>query len=144
MQALPKTSSESEVISPSGSPRILVVDDDPSIVNLLREALSMEGYEILCGFDGQMAVQMARKYLPDLIVMDVAMPMTNGLKAFQFLRAGEDTRLIPVIFVSGELSKDVYPIVEQGSRVAHLKKPMDLEHLSSMVRQFIRQYPVVH
>src|SRR5579872_1085753 len=107
---------------PSEVPLILVVDDDPSIVNLLKESFILEGYKVSCGFDGQMAIQMARKQHPDLIILDVSMPMTNGLKAFEFLRSNEDTRLIPVIFVSGELSKDIYPIVESGSRVAHLKK----------------------
>lgn len=126
----------------SETPTILVVDDDPAIVNLLKESFTLEGYNVLCGFDGQMAVQMARKQHPDVIILDVSMPMTNGLKAFQFLRSNEDTRMIPVIFVSGELSKDIYPVVESGSRVAHLKKPMDLEHLNSMVRQFIQQFPV--
>ena|SRR5436190_13018794 len=121
---------------------ILVVDDDPSIVNLLREDLTEEGYNVLCGYDGQMAIQMARRQRPDLIIMDVAMPMTNGLKAFEYLRTCDDTRQIPVIFVSGEMSKDIFPIIQTAPRVAHLKKPMDLEHLNSMVRQFLKQYPV--
>ena len=142
MTAVARNHHESGDFIPSEAPTILVVDDDPSIVNLLKESFTLEGYKVLCGFDGQMAIQMARKQRPDLIVLDVSMPMTNGLKAFQFLRSNEDTRMIPVIFVSGELSKDIYPIVEAGSRVAHIKKPMDLEHLNSMARQFIQQFPV--
>ena len=45
---------------------ILVVDDDPAIVELVREDLTLEGYEVICGHDGQMAVQMAHKRQPDL------------------------------------------------------------------------------
>ncbi len=134
---------EDSLSQTSDAPTVLVVDDDTSIVNLLRESLTLEGYNVTCGFDGQMAVQLARKQIPDLIILDVSMPMTNGLKAFEYLRAAEETRMIPVIFLSGELSKNVFPTVEGGARVAHLKKPMDLDHLNSLVRQFIQQYPVV-
>jgi len=121
---------------------ILVVDDDPAVVNLLREDLQMEGYGVLCGYDGQMAVQMARREQPDLILLDVSMPMINGIKAFEFLRQSDHTRLIPVIFVSGELSRDVYPVIETAPRAAHIKKPIDFESLNSLVRHFLDQYPV--
>ena len=122
--------------------RILVVDDDAALVHLLRGSLESEGYRVCVGYDGQMAVQLARKEKPDLIVLDVAMPMLNGLKAFQYLRELQDTRAIPIIFLSGELTKDIYPLIEASPRVAHIKKPMDLEHLQSLIRQFIEQYPV--
>jgi CheY-like chemotaxis protein len=122
--------------------RILVVDDDPSIVNLIKEDLESLGFQVFSGFDGQMAIQLANQERPDLIILDVNMPMTNGLKAFEYLRRSPVTQPIPIIFVSGELSKDVYPLVAGSQRVAHLKKPMDLEHLNSMVLQFLRQYPV--
>jgi two-component system cell cycle response regulator len=122
--------------------RILVVDDDPALVHLLRGSLEDEGYRVCVGYDGQMAVQLARQQLPDLIVLDVTMPMLNGLKVFQYLRELPETRRIPVIFLSGELSKDVYPIIEASPRVAHVKKPMDLEQLQSLIRQFLEKYPV--
>ena len=54
-------------------PGILVVDDDPSIVHLLKEFFLSQGYEVICGFDGQMAIQLAHQKLPDLIIMDVNM-----------------------------------------------------------------------
>lgn len=124
------------------SPRVLVVDDDASLVNLLKENFLSLGYKVSCGYDGQMAIALARHDQPDIILLDVNMPMTNGLKAFEFLRQGKDTYQIPIIFVSGELSKEIYPIISSTPRVAHLKKPMDLEHLNSMVRHFIQVYPV--
>jgi CheY-like chemotaxis protein len=123
--------------------RILVVDDDTALVHLLRESLEAEGYRVCVGYDGQMAIQLAHKEKPDLIVLDVSMPMLNGIKVFQFLRESADTRPIPVIFLSGELSKDIYPVIESSQRVAHVKKPMDLESLQSLIRQFLQNYPVV-
>lgn len=128
----------------SQSARILVVDDDVALVHLLRESLESMNYRVSVGYDGQMALQQARRDHPDLIVLDVAMPVLNGLRVFQYLRESTDTRAIPVIFLSGELTKDVYPMIEASSRVAHLKKPMDLEQLQSLIRQFLDKYPVSH
>jgi len=124
------------------SPReILVVDDDPMIVNLLKENLEMEGYKVHCAYEGQAALRMAHAYPVNLVILDVNMPMTNGLKVLEYLRSSHDTEKIPVIFVSGEASKDVYPIVEHTPRVAHVKKPLDLESFNSLVKHFLDQYP---
>lgn len=121
---------------------MLVVDDDPSIVNMLKEDLLAEGHNVSCGYDGQMAVRIARETHPDLIIMDVFMPLTNGIKALEYLRSFPETSTIPVIFISGELSQDVYPHIHNVPRVAHLKKPLDLESLNSFVKQFAGLYPV--
>ena len=116
---------------------VLVVDDDIGLVRLLKECLEAQGYEVLTGFDGQMAIQTARSKKPDLIVMDVNMPLTNGLKALKYLRGMSETQGIPVIILSGAPSNTVYPTLESSSRVCFLKKPVDLEHLESMVRQLL-------
>lgn len=122
--------------------QILVADDDPAIVRLLEENLKELGHTVLCAYDGQMAVRLAREHRPHLVILDVNMPMTNGLKAFEYLRSTEDTARIPVIFITGELSKNVYPQIVGASRVAHVKKPFDLENLNSLVTQFLSQYPI--
>ena len=120
--------------------KILVVDDDPSIVNLLKENLEDQGYQVLVGFDGQAALQMARTSLPSLIILDVNMPLINGLKALEFLRGNEETRNIPVVFLTGENSDRVSPALDSATRVTHLKKPIDLEDLNSLVREILRKY----
>jgi len=122
--------------------QILVVDDDPSFVHLLKESLQLEGYKVHCGYDGQAALQLAHQYAFHLIILDVNMPMTNGLKVFEYLRSSPDTVKIPVIFITGELSKDVYSSIARHQRVAHLKKPLDLESFNSVVRLFLDSYPV--
>jgi CheY-like chemotaxis protein len=121
---------------------VLVIDDDPAIVHLLKEDLSAEGYNVLEGYDGQMALQLARQSKPDLIVMDVNMPLINGVKALEYLRGLEDTCLIPILFLTGEATGNLPQELLDAPRAAHLKKPIDLEHLNSMIRQFIAKYPV--
>ena len=125
------------------SSKILIADDDASIVYLLTEDLKESGHKIIQAHDGQMAIRMARQYLPDLIVLDVNMQMTSGLKVMEFLRAAPETARIPIIFITGEMSKNVFPQIESTSRVAILKKPFDLDGFNSLVQQFLTDYPIV-
>src|SRR5262245_31387351 len=84
--------------------RILVVYDDMEQLTMLRENFLMEGYAVMCADDRQEALQLARQETPDLIVLDLRMPMTNGLMTLKYLRAYERTAQIPVIFISGDYS----------------------------------------
>ena len=120
---------------------ILVVDDDAGIVNLLKENLSQVGYRVLEGFDGQAALQLAQSGKPNLIILDVNMPVINGLKALEFLRSREDTKNIPILFLSGETSARIEPMLASAPRVAHVKKPIDLDDLNSIVHELITKYP---
>jgi CheY-like chemotaxis protein len=121
---------------------ILAIDDDPSIVHMLKESLEQEGYKVLEGYDGQAALQLARTAKPSLIILDVNMPMINGLKALEFLRGMQETRNIPILFLSGETSSKLTPTLESAPRVAHVKKPIDLEDLNSIVKELIEKYPI--
>jgi DNA-binding response OmpR family regulator len=121
--------------------KILIVDDDPAIVNLLKEDLESEGYEVVCGFDGQMAIQLAKSQRPRLIILDVNMPLTSGLHAIESLRSFNETKSIPILVLTGEASRNVYPAIESLPRSAHLKKPIDLDELNSLVRHFLEKYP---
>jgi CheY-like chemotaxis protein len=120
---------------------ILVVDDDPSLVRLMTDNLEDQGYRVVSGYDGQMAIQMARNAQPNLIIMDVNMPMTSGLKALESIRALPETKDIPVILLTGETSDKVFPRVANTGRVMHIKKPVDLEELNSLVKQTLERYP---
>jgi CheY-like chemotaxis protein len=121
--------------------RILVVDDDPSLIQMMTEDLEQEGYMVLSGYDGQMAIHLAKTQHPNLIIMDVNMPMTNGLVAMENIRRNELTKNIPIILLTGETSDIVFPKVKDTDRVAHIKKPIDLQDLNYMVKQFIQKYP---
>lgn len=118
---------------------ILIIDDDPQILTMLRMNFEDEGYRVLIGQDGQAAIQQARQYRPQLIIMDVNMPMYNGLKALEALRGLSETRLIPVILLTGAQSDTIYPSIEGVDRVTFVKKPVDLENINSLVRQIIEK-----
>jgi DNA-binding response OmpR family regulator len=82
--------------------KILVVDDEIYIVHILDFSLGMEGYEVLTALDGEQAVDKARSEHPDLIVLDIMMPKLDGYETCKILKAGEDTKSIPVILLSAK------------------------------------------
>ena len=121
--------------------KILVVDDDEALVELIRESLQSEGFTVMKGYNGRMALSLAQSFSPQLIIMDVNMPVQDGLEALRALRERDATYDIPVIFLTAVASKVIYPAVETTPRVTYLKKPVDLQELHSMVRYFLRSYP---
>jgi DNA-binding response OmpR family regulator len=82
--------------------KILVVDDEIYIVHILDFSLGMEGYEVLTALDGEQAVEKARAEHPDLIVLDIMMPKLDGYETCKILKAGDDTKSIPVILLSAK------------------------------------------
>ena len=80
--------------------KILLVDDSPTALMVERILLDGRPYKLLTAQDGQEAVTMALEEQPDLIVMDVVMPKLDGFRACEKLRARDETKTIPVIFVT--------------------------------------------
>jgi len=80
--------------------RILVVDDEPSIVKLVRTTLEARGYIVDEAFDGQEAIVQAKLHKPDLILLDIMMPRMDGTEARKRLLADPETKEIPVIHLS--------------------------------------------
>lgn len=115
---------------------VLVVDDDPSIVNLLMEDLLAEGFEVITAFDGASAVDLARARRPRVIVMDVNMPGISGIESVAHLRSLPETGTIPVILLTGEAT----PALPQttGGFITHVEKPVDLERLNSLIKKALK------
>jgi DNA-binding response OmpR family regulator len=121
---------------------ILVIDDDQYVVNLLKYSLEEAGYRVLPGYDGQMAIQLARTYQPHLAILDVNMPLLNGIKTLEYLRKSPETAIIPVLFLSGARSDLVYPAVMADPRATFIKKPIDLIHIHSLIGELLQKYKV--
>jgi len=83
-------------------PQILIADDLPANLQVLRDALAPEGYEILIATNGAGAVRVARARRPDVILMDVVMPEMDGYEACQILKKDVETQNIPVIFITAK------------------------------------------
>ena len=80
---------------------LLLVDDDPEILTLLRAKLADEPFELLTAVEGESALNIVRTQKPDLVVLDINLPGLSGLEVCRSLRADKDTRDIPIIILSG-------------------------------------------
>ena len=85
-----------------GTPKVLVVDDDPVIIRLLEVNFEMEGFEVVTAVDGQDGVDKCRAELPDIVVSDVMMPKLNGLELCVAIKADPATDGIPVVLLSAK------------------------------------------
>jgi adenylate cyclase len=118
--------------------RILVVDDNADNVEILRMRLGGLGYEVAIAGDGEQALAMARKTLPDLILLDILMPKVDGLEVVKRLKADPTLPFIPVILVTAKASPtDVVAGLDAGGD-EYLTKPIDHRALVARVRAMLR------
>jgi twitching motility two-component system response regulator PilH len=113
--------------------RILIVDDSPSQLMGIRRIVEKLGHEALTAEDGAAGVEIAKRELPDLILMDVVMPNLNGFQATRSISREPTTKHIPVILVTTkDQETDRMWGMRQGAR-AYLTKPFSEEELSEVI-----------
>ncbi|MBH5337003.1 response regulator [Streptomyces pactum] len=117
--------------------RVLVVDDNKVIRQLIRVNLELEGFEVVTAADGAECLEIVNQVRPDVITLDAVMPRLGGLRTAALLRADERTRHVPVAIVSACTHLEL----DGGSAVgvdAFLAKPFDPDRLVRLVRELIR------
>lgn len=119
-------------------PVILVADDEPVNLALIKRRLEWEEYEIHTAEDGGQAVETARRVLPDLVILDVMMPVLDGLQACRLLKEDPTTRDIPVIFLSALDDTDTKVSGLSLGADDYISKPFRVEELLARVAVAIR------
>ncbi|MCL4474032.1 MAG: response regulator transcription factor [Actinobacteria bacterium] len=118
---------------------VLVVDDDPDVLHNTKECLSRIGYRVLTAVDGSAARQISRDERPDVIILDVDMPVTSGHEVCKSLKSDSSLKHIPVIFLHEKPSiEDKVAGFEVGAH-DYLAKPYDSEELATRVTAAVRQ-----
>jgi len=117
--------------------KILVVDDEAQIVRLLTLRLQANNYDVVVAYDGYQCIQMAKEENPDLILLDIKMPMGGGIKAFDNLRNNIKTENIPVIFITAYPSVEVKKQVNDMGADGFISKPFRSEELLNKIRSII-------
>jgi two-component system, OmpR family, response regulator len=120
-----------------GAVRVLVVDDEPSLTELLAMALRYEGWEIRTASDGADALRTARDFRPDAVVLDVMLPDIDGLEVLRRMRA--DTPDIPVLFLTAkdDVADRIAGLTAGGDD--YVTKPFSLEEVVARLRGLIRR-----
>ena len=119
-------------------PLILIVDDNPTNVDILQARLAANNYEIITAADGEEGLAKARETQPDLILLDIMMPKMDGLEVCRHLRADASLPFMPIILVTAKAdSKDVVAGLEAGGD-EYLTKPVDHAALVARVKSMLR------
>ena len=119
-------------------PLILVVDDNPTNIDILQMRLMANNYEVITATDGAMGLDMAIEKVPDLILLDIMMPKMDGLEVCRKLKKNSDLPFIPIILVTAKTdSKDVVAGLEAGGD-EYLTKPVDHAALVARVKSMLR------
>jgi CheY-like chemotaxis protein len=117
--------------------RVLVVDDEPSLRRLLTDLLSFEGYRVSTASDGAQALERLRHFRPDVVVLDLTMPVMGGLTFAEQCHRMDGYADLPIVAVTAMHDVDgVAPRLEGLGVRKCLAKPFDLEELLAAVEQF--------
>src|SRR3954469_6364098 len=120
------------------APHILVVDDQPINVQLLKRKLEREGIRVTAAYNGLEALEDVKKDKPDLILLDVMMPDMDGIEVCQRLQADESTRGVPVIFITARTTKESKLEGLSVGAVDYIPKPIDLDETLARVQTQLR------
>ena len=115
-------------------PRILVVDDVPTVLAVLRMRLEAEGFEVVTARDGVEAIDRARETHPDLIVLDLMLPRLSGERVCEVLRGDPHTRPIPIVVLSARIGESERLRALAAGADAFLTKPYDMGLLVGEIR----------
>lgn len=118
---------------------ILIADDDSAVNELIKVNLELAGYKVIAAFDGNKAYALAKQEMPDLIILDVMMPETDGYTAAKWIRENPDTKDIPILMLT---ALNMLQNKVQGFNIGvddYLVKPFEIEELLLRVRALLKR-----
>lgn len=115
--------------------RILVADDDPAVVELIRVNLERQGYYVIPAYNGVEAVRGAIEQIPDLIILDIVMPELDGYEVIRTLKGTPETENIPIVVLTAYASDMGAMVTWMEGAEGYLSKPFDPENLLMVVRR---------
>jgi two-component system, OmpR family, response regulator MprA len=122
----------------SGSPRVLVVEDDAEIAGALRRSLGMEGYDVRLAGDGEAALTEASVFAPDAVVLDLGLPLLDGVEVCRRLRREGD---VPILMLTArDTLEDRVEGLDSGAD-DYLVKPFERDELLARLRALLRRRP---
>jgi DNA-binding response OmpR family regulator len=119
-------------------PRVLVVEDDEAIAQVLQRSLRMEGYDVRIADDGIVALELAHAFLPDLVILDLGLPRMDGVEVAKAMREGDD---VPILILT---ARDAVESRVEGLDAGaddYLVKPFERQELLARLRALLRRRP---
>lgn len=119
--------------------KILVVDDEPDVTNLLEYALKSKGFTVEAVNNPTASIGLARTFLPDLVILDVMMPEINGIQICRMLRADPQLKRVPVIFLTAKAEEDDRIQGLETGADDYVSKPFSTKELILRVQSILRR-----
>ncbi len=119
--------------------RILIVEDQAVISNMLRMRLEANNYEVMTAADGQEGLEKAHKENPNLIILDIMLPKMNGYQVCQLLKADPKYKTIPIIISSGRTPQEIRKVSKEVGADAFVSKPFEAEELLSKMKDLLEK-----
>src|SRR5947209_9639392 len=120
------------------SPRVLVVEDDDAIAQVLQRSLRMEGYDVRIAGDGVSALDQAHAFLPDLVILDLGLPRLDGVEVAKRLRESDD---VPILMLTARDAVDARVEGLDARADDYLVKPFERQELLARLRALLRRRP---
>ncbi len=121
------------------SKKILLVDDEESLVVLLGERLKFNGYEVITASDGQEGLDKAKKEKPDLILLDVMMPKMNGYQVCRLLKFDQRFKHIPIIMLTARTQAIDMKTGKETGADAYITKPFESDVLLNEMKKLLKE-----
>ena len=117
--------------------KILVIDDDESTRNMLRQLLEVAGFDVIDADDGIDGIYLAKHEKPDLILLDLAMPELDGIETCKIMKAFERLRGIPVVMISAIAERQLADIAINEGAADYLEKSFSKNELLEKISQYL-------
>lgn len=118
--------------------KVLVVDDDPVQLKLLQGVLTGKGFDVVVSSEAADGLQQAMMKSPDLIILDVMMPIINGYNFCKLLKSQSAHKHIPVLFLTSRADADDIKIGQEMGAEGYLTKPVDTQELLGKIRELLK------
>jgi len=119
--------------------KILVIDDEKDIVELIRYNLKNEGFSVIQAYDGETAIKMAKTQKPDLLILDLMLPGMNGIDVCKAIRANPETAHLPIIMLTAKADEVDKIIGLEIGADDYITKPFSVKELMARVRTILRR-----
>jgi two-component system, OmpR family, response regulator MprA len=120
------------------SPRVLVVEDDGDIADVLQRSLRLEGYDVRIAVDGQAALDEANAFLPDVVILDLGLPKIDGLEVARVLRRDD---MVPILMLTARDAVEARVAGLDAGADDYLVKPFERQELLARIRALLRRTP---
>ncbi len=117
--------------------KILVIDDEPEITDIIKAFLSNAGYDVLVENSSVMGVEKAKTFRPDLILLDIMMPVMDGYEVCASIKKSIELSGVPILFLTGKDATDDGGLSFRSGADLFIKKPFSCERLLQMVKMVL-------